>query len=92
MGTKGELAKAYHILLKSLWESTNSKYSPHDFKKILGGLHRIYLGFNQQDSGELITLFLDGLHEDINKIKTKSYFQSKEIDERAEQVIADEQW
>ena len=32
-----------------------------------------FAGYAQGDAQEFITLLLDGLHEDLNKIKKKSY-------------------
>jgi len=29
----------------------------------------MFSGYNQHDSGELITYLLDGLHEDLNRVK-----------------------
>jgi ubiquitin carboxyl-terminal hydrolase 4/11/15 len=35
---------------------------------------------------------LDGLHEDLNRIKKKPYIESKDEDERPDKTIAREQW
>ena len=52
----------------------------------------MFSGYNQHDSGELITYLLDGLHEDLNKIKKKPYVETKDYDGRPDNIIAKEQW
>jgi ubiquitin carboxyl-terminal hydrolase 4/11/15 len=40
----------------------------------------MFSGYNQHDSGELIAYVLDGLHEDLNRVKTKPYVEGKDYD------------
>jgi ubiquitin carboxyl-terminal hydrolase 6/32 len=49
-------------------------------------------GFNQQDSQELLSFLMDGLHEDLNRITKKPYVEKKEADGRADEVVAKEAW
>lgn len=35
---------------------------------------------------------LDGLHEDLNRVKRKPYVQAKEEDGRPDEEVADEYW
>lgn len=41
---------------------------------------------------ELLAFLLDGLHEDLNRVKHKPYFKSKDADGRPDEEIADEYW
>ena len=52
----------------------------------------MFSGYNQHDSGELVTYLLDGLHEDLNKIKKKPYVETKDYDGRPDEEIAKEHW
>lgn len=52
----------------------------------------MFSGYNQHDSGELITYLLDGLHEDLNRVKVKPYVETKDYDGRPDPIIAIEQW
>ncbi len=52
----------------------------------------MFSGYNQHDSGELITYLLDGLHEDLNRVKKKPYTEIKDYDGRPDAVIAKEAW
>jgi ubiquitin C-terminal hydrolase len=35
---------------------------------------------------------LDGLHEDLNRVKKKPYVEAKDSDGRPDEVVADEAW
>jgi len=88
LGMNGDIAKVYAHLLKNLWrlrENQMSSFSPRFalnikrkllsriFKTTIGKYNPIFLGYAQQDSQELISYLLDGLHEDLNRIKKKPY-------------------
>lgn len=45
-----------------------------------------FLGYQQHDSQELLSFLLDGLHEDLNRVKNKEYFELRDADGRADQV------
>lgn len=83
---------AYAKLVKSLWYGTDSSFSPTQLKRAIGKFQPMFSGYNQHDSGELITYLLDGLHEDLNRVKNKPYVESKDYDGRPDNIIAVEQW
>lgn len=41
---------------------------------------------------ELLAFLLDGLHEDLNRVKDKPYIQSRDADGRPDEEVADEYW
>ena len=45
-----------------------------------------FSGYQQQDSQELMAFLLDGLHEDLNRIKKKPYVETKEANDRPDEV------
>ena len=45
-----------------------------------------FSGYQQQDSHELLAFLLDGLHEDLNRIRKKPYIQLKDADGRTDKV------
>lgn len=47
-----------------------------------------FSGYQQQDSHELLAFLLDGLHEDLNRIRKKPYIQLKDADGRPDKVTA----
>lgn len=46
-----------------------------------------FSGYQQQDSHELLAFLLDGLHEDLNRIRKKPYIQLKDADGRPDKVL-----
>ena len=52
----------------------------------------MFKGYHQHDSSELITFLLDGIHEDLNRVKTKPYVETKDSDGRTNFVVAKESW
>ncbi|EGR29185.1 ubiquitin carboxyl-terminal hydrolase family protein, putative [Ichthyophthirius multifiliis] len=72
LGTGGYLAAAYAELIKNIWLGSNSCESPWELKRIVGKFAPQFSGFNQQDSQELLSYLLDGIHEDLNKILKKT--------------------
>lgn len=45
-----------------------------------------FSGYQQQDSQELLAFLLDGLHEDLNRIKKKPYIELRDADGRPDEV------
>lgn len=41
---------------------------------------------------ELLAFLLDGLHEDLNRVKKKPYIEAKDSDGRPDEEVADEAW
>lgn len=46
----------------------------------------------QQDCQELMSFLLDGLHEDLNRVKKKPYIEAKNSEGRPDHVLAREAW
>ena len=42
--------------------------------------------YQQHDSQELLTFLLDGLHEDLNRVKKKPYIELKDSDDRPDEA------
>jgi ubiquitin carboxyl-terminal hydrolase 4/11 len=60
---QGKLAHQYADLMKNIWGGKYRAYAPSDFKKTLGSFAPQFVGYQQQDSQELLSFLLDGLHE-----------------------------
>lgn len=76
LGMKGQVADAFGDLITRLHHGHSSSYSPSDFKRTLARFAPSFSGYQQHDSQEFITFLLDGLHEDLNRIKKKPYAES----------------
>ncbi|CAD8074353.1 unnamed protein product [Paramecium primaurelia] len=92
LGTKGQLVRKFGSLLKKLWCGDKNIVIPTSFKKAVGQFQPMFKGFQQHDSSELITFLLDGLHEDLNRVKKKPYVESKDYQGRPDVEVAKESW
>lgn len=76
---------AYVDLLKRLWMGTSPYTSPADLKSVVEIYASQFQGYDQHDSQEFFVffvphfhlqiMFLDLLHEDMNKITKKPYIE-----------------
>ncbi|KAE8055031.1 hypothetical protein FH972_011901 [Carpinus fangiana] len=92
LGMHGELALAFGELLRKLWSSGRTTIAPRAFKGKLARFAPQFSGYNQHDSQELLAFLLDGLHEDLNRVKQKPYIETKDSDGRPDEEVADECW
>ncbi|KAK6119833.1 hypothetical protein DH2020_046428 [Rehmannia glutinosa] len=92
LGMKGEIASSFGDLLKKLWAPGATPLAPRTFKLKLAHFAPQFSGFNQHDSQELLAFLLDGLHEDLNRVKCKPYVEAKDSDGRPDEEVADEYW
>lgn len=92
LGMNGEIASAFGDLLKKLWTPGATPVAPRTFKLKLAHFAPQFSGFNQHDSQELLAFLLDGLHEDLNRVKCKPYVEAKDSDGRIDEEVADEYW
>eukprot|EP00053_Salpingoeca_punica_P020044 m.206682 g.206682 ORF g.206682 m.206682 type:complete len:1530 (+) comp17779_c1_seq5:1110-5699(+) len=91
LGMNGVIATRYGELLRELWSGKASvaplklraaiqKYAPH------------FGGHMQHDSQEWLAFLLDGIHEDLNRVTSKPYVESKDSDGRPDAEVAAERW
>ena len=77
-GVGGKLAEEWYELINYYWNSRKSIGNPRDVKAIVGYKNRKFTGYSQQDSNEFMTVFLDILGEDLNRVKKKVYRELQE--------------
>ncbi|CAI0441841.1 unnamed protein product [Linum tenue] len=92
LGMHGELALAFGELLRKLWSSGRTSIAPRAFKGKLALFAPQFSGYNQHDSQELLAFLLDGLHEDLNRVKRKPYIEMKDRSGHPDEEVADESW
>ncbi|KAK3755857.1 hypothetical protein QZH41_014323 [Actinostola sp. cb2023] len=77
-------------------ESSTSSYASSgsfgNFKMQVGRFAPQFSGYQQQDSHELLAFLLDGLHEDLNRIKKKPYIEVEDANDQSDTVVAQEAW
>lgn len=92
LGMQGEIAEEYANLVKQLWSGEYSAIAPRDFKSKLERFAPQFVGYQQHDSQELLGFLLDGLHEDLNRVKKKPYREIPEAKGRPEEEVANDMW
>uniref|UniRef100_A0A8D3DWT7 Ubiquitin carboxyl-terminal hydrolase n=1 Tax=Scophthalmus maximus TaxID=52904 RepID=A0A8D3DWT7_SCOMX len=92
LGMKGEIAEAYADVIKQMWSGRHYSVVPRVFKTKVGHFASQFLGYQQHDSQELLSFLLDGLHEDLNRVKNKEYIELRDADGRPDQEVAEEAW
>uniref|UniRef100_A0A7N6BCA5 Ubiquitin carboxyl-terminal hydrolase n=1 Tax=Anabas testudineus TaxID=64144 RepID=A0A7N6BCA5_ANATE len=92
LGMKGEIAEAYADVIKQMWSGRHYSVVPRVFKTKVGHFASQFLGYQQHDSQELLSFLLDGLHEDLNRVKNKEYIELRDAEGRPDQVMAEEAW
>uniref|UniRef100_A0A7S1FB39 Ubiquitin carboxyl-terminal hydrolase n=1 Tax=Noctiluca scintillans TaxID=2966 RepID=A0A7S1FB39_NOCSC len=88
--TKGKLAESFSKLLSQMWGESTIEVAPRNFKWQIGQFAEQFAGYGQQDSMEFVEYLLDGLKEDVNKVREKPYVEIKEADGREDVVVAEE--
>jgi len=92
LGMKGEIARTFGQLIKDMWSGKYTYVVPRAFKMAVGRFAPQFSGYQQQDSQELLTFLLDGLHEDLNRVKQKPYVEMSDGDGKPDSVVAMEAW
>ncbi|XP_068188940.1 ubiquitin carboxyl-terminal hydrolase 11 isoform X2 [Antennarius striatus] len=92
LGMKGEIAEAYADVIKQMWSGRHHSVVPRVFKTKVGHFASQFLGYQQHDSQELLSFLLDGLHEDLNRVKNKEYIELCDANGRPDQQVAEEAW
>ncbi|XP_041347481.1 ubiquitin carboxyl-terminal hydrolase 19-like [Gigantopelta aegis] len=92
LGTGGNLAVAFAVMLKTLWSGRKYSIAPGKLKDIVARKASQFTGFAQHDAQEFMAFVLDGLHEDLNRVRKKPYTETIDSDGRQDKVVADESW
>lgn len=92
LGTGGKLVVAYAELMKEMWLGSKSVVEPVSFKKQLGTFSPQFSGYHQHDAQEVIGFLLDGIHEDLNRVKERPYVEDKDCDGTRDEEDAIDNW
>lgn len=92
LGTGGELVAEFADLLQDMWSGRLSSVAPRDFKWKLERFAPQFSGWQQHDSQELLAFLLDGMHEDLNRVKKKPYFETNEFEHLTDPEAAEKSW
>lgn len=92
LGMGGDLARAYAGFVADAWRGTHSVITPHTIKALIARRAPQFHGFQQHDSQEFMSFLLDGLHEDLNRVRDKPLTNIVEGDGRPDAEVAREAW
>lgn len=92
LGMKGMIALEFAELVRKMWGGEYAVVSPTKLKAVIGRYAPQFAGYQQQDSQEVMNFLLDGLHEDLNRVKQKPYIPAIEANGRDDVVVAREEW
>ncbi|KAL4493459.1 hypothetical protein ABPG72_007467 [Tetrahymena utriculariae] len=87
------VAQSYSVLIKQVRNiSSSSSQAPYALKKSIERVSSQFYGTDQQDAQELLRCLLDGLHEDLNRVRIKPKYRELEADtnKRTLQEISDD--
>jgi ubiquitin carboxyl-terminal hydrolase 4/11/15 len=81
LGTGGQLAVAYADTIKLLHHTraSSSSISPTKLKHAIAMFAPRFAGFLQHDAQEFLAYLLDGLHEDVNRIRNAPYVEMPDV-------------
>ncbi|RKF80982.1 putative ubiquitin carboxyl-terminal hydrolase usp19 [Golovinomyces cichoracearum] len=77
LGNNGQVAVAYQKLLEEIYhrETVPISVTPRFFRNTIGRCAPSFSGYGQQDSQEFLGFLLDGLQEDLSRVKKKPYIE-----------------
>jgi ubiquitin carboxyl-terminal hydrolase 4/11/15 len=76
LGNNGDVALAYERLLEEIYKDPPpTSVAPRFFKTTIGRYAPSFSGYGQQDSQEFLGFLLDGLQEDLSRVKKKPYIE-----------------
>jgi len=92
LGSGGQVALAYASLLKKMWGGEFSTLAPRMLKQTVASFAPQFDNSYQHDSQEFCQFLMDGLHEDLNRVKTKPYVEELEGFGMEDEKAAIESW
>lgn len=92
LGSGGRVAIAYASLLNDMWCGEYSILAPRTLKTTVALFAPQFNNVYQHDSQEFCSFLMDGLHEDLNRVKVKPYVEDLDGNGMKDDEIAIETW
>ena len=92
LGSGGNVAMAYASLVKKMWSGDYSVLAPRSLKQTVAAFTPQFDNSYQHDSQEFCQFLMDGLHEDLNRVKQKPYVEELEGFGMEDRQAAVESW
>eukprot|EP01059_Diplonema_ambulator_P006875 TRINITY_DN1644_c0_g1_i7.p1 TRINITY_DN1644_c0_g1~~TRINITY_DN1644_c0_g1_i7.p1 ORF type:complete len:1023 (+),score=302.12 TRINITY_DN1644_c0_g1_i7:1489-4557(+) len=92
-GMNGKLAVGFTELIEKLWTADRQFLAPRFFRNLVGVYRSDFASNQQQDANEFLLALLEGVGEDVNRVKRKQTLQLKlKSEDATDQELADESW
>jgi ubiquitin carboxyl-terminal hydrolase 4/11/15 len=89
IGAGGKLALAYETVMRELWMKSGVRaFSPVSLKRAIASFAPRFAGCLQHDAPEFLAFLLDGLHEDLNRIRKAPYVEMPDVSNGQNMAIA----
>ncbi len=92
LGLRGLLAQAYSMFMRKLWHGSYDRISPAKIRDLISEKYSQFSGFEQHDAQEFMNALLSLLHEDLNRIEKRPYFEPIDGNGWDDKRLADESW
>ncbi|XP_022081402.1 ubiquitin carboxyl-terminal hydrolase 19-like [Acanthaster planci] len=92
LGTGGTLILTFAVLIRTLWSGKFRSCAPSKLKNTVASKASQFMGFAQHDAQEFMAFLLDGLHEDLNRVKNKPYIEAQDSDGKPDEEVAETAW
>lgn len=80
LGFEGKLAKCFSVILRKLWSGEYKYFSPKNLMEIVAKRSKNFDGHSQHDTHEFMSYLIDGLHEDLNRVRQKPITKPVEME------------
>lgn len=88
---RGRLTAAFYALVNGYKQST--VFAPHEVKHLMGKIAPQFIGYGQHDAAEFLRSLLDGLHNELNRVRVKPNYKALGGKlERGVHTVANEWW
>lgn len=92
LGSGGRVAIAYAAMLGEIWSGEYSILAPRLLKQTVASFAPQFNNIYQHDSQEFCQFLMDGIHEDLNRVKEKPYVEELEARGMEDEEAAIESW
>jgi ubiquitin carboxyl-terminal hydrolase 19 len=92
LGFEGKLAKCFCMILRKLWSGEYKSFSPRKLLEIVAKRSKYFSGNSQHDTHEFMSYLIDGLHEDLNRVREKPVTEPVEMEDYPDREVAEESW
>ena len=92
LGSNGTIAMKYYNLINRMWCGTENKIIPNIFIDTFKNVKKQFEGYKQQDAQEFLSVLLEQLHEDLNRITDKPYVELLEKQDNEDDLVASKRW